>query len=51
MLADIAKALGLNQRFIKRHLGDEVVSKHPISDNLGRKQEMLIVNRQRGVLL
>lgn len=44
VLADIAKALGLNQRFIKRRLGDEVVSKHPISDNLGRKQEMLIVN-------
>lgn len=44
VLADIAKALELEQRFIKRRLEDDVFSKHPITDNLGRKQEMLIVN-------
>lgn len=44
VLADIAKALELEQRFIKRRLEDDVFSKHLITDNLGRKQEMLIVN-------
>lgn len=44
VLADIAKALELEQRFIKRRLEDDVFSKHPITDNLGREQEMLIVN-------
>lgn len=44
VLADIAKALELEQRFIKRRLADDVFSKHPITDNLGRQQEMLIVN-------
>ena len=44
VLADIAKALELEQRFIKRRLEDDVFSKHPILDSLGRKQEMLIVN-------
>ena len=44
VLADIAKALELEQRFIKRRLEDDVFSKHPIADSLGRKQEMLIVN-------
>ncbi|WP_144356602.1 BRO-N domain-containing protein [Streptococcus pasteurianus] len=44
VLADIAKALELEQRFIKRRLEDDVFSKHPITDNLGRQQEMLIVN-------
>lgn len=44
VLADIAKALELEQRFIKRRLEDDVFSKHPIIDNLGREQEMLIVN-------
>lgn len=44
VLADIAKALELEQRFIKRRLEDDVFSKHPITDNLGRKQKMLIVN-------
>lgn len=44
VLADIAKALELEQRFIKRRLADDVFSKHPITDSLGRQQEMLIVN-------
>ena len=44
VLADIAKALELEQRFIKRRLEDDVFSKHPILDSLGRKQKMLIVN-------
>lgn len=44
VLADIAKALELEQRFIKRRLEDDVFSKHLILDSLGRKQEMLIVN-------
>ena len=44
VLADIAKALELEQRFIKRRLEDDVFSKHPITDNLGREQEMRIVN-------
>ena len=44
VLADIAKALELEQRLIKRRLEDDVFSKHPITDSLGRQQEMLIVN-------
>ena len=44
VLADIAKALELEQRIIKRRLEDDVFSKHPITDSLGRQQEMLIVN-------
>ncbi|VGW59689.1 BRO family, N-terminal domain protein [Streptococcus pyogenes] len=44
MLADIAKALDLNPKFIKQRLGDEVVSNNHVTDSLGRQQEMLIVN-------
>lgn len=44
VLADIAKALGLNPKFIKQRLGDEVVSNNHVTDSLGRQQEMLIVN-------
>ncbi|MGG6789346.1 UNVERIFIED_CONTAM: Bro-N domain-containing protein [Streptococcus canis] len=44
VLADIAKALDLNPKFIKQRLGDEVVSKNHVADSLGRQQEMLIVN-------
>ncbi|MBF0806458.1 MULTISPECIES: BRO family protein [unclassified Streptococcus] len=44
VLADIANALGLNQRKIKQRLPREVVSKHPIKDSKNRMQEMLIVN-------
>ncbi|HFG8524772.1 TPA: Bro-N domain-containing protein [Streptococcus pyogenes] len=44
VLADIAKALDLNPKFIKQRLGDEVVSNNHVPDSLGRQQEMLIVN-------
>ncbi|HEQ4786068.1 TPA: Bro-N domain-containing protein [Streptococcus pyogenes] len=44
VLADIAKALDLNPKFIKQRLGDEVVSNNHVADSLGRQQEMLIVN-------
>ncbi|ERL16563.1 Bro-N domain-containing protein [Streptococcus pyogenes] len=44
VLADIAKALELNPKFIKQRLGDEVVSNNHVTDSLGRQQEMLIVN-------
>lgn len=44
VLADIANALGLNQRKIKQRLPHEVLSKHPIKDSKNRMQEMLIVN-------
>ncbi|MHB9781425.1 BRO-N domain-containing protein [Streptococcus sp. 10F2] len=44
VLADIASALGLNQRKIKQRLPHEVLSKHPIKDSKNRMQEMLIVN-------
>ncbi|HEQ0836098.1 TPA: Bro-N domain-containing protein [Streptococcus pyogenes] len=44
VLADIAKALDLNPKFIKHRLGDEVVSNNHVADSLGRQQEMLIVN-------
>lgn len=44
VLADIAKALELNPKFIKQRLGDEVVSNNHVTDSLGRQQEMLIIN-------
>lgn len=44
VLADIAKALDLNPKFIKQRLGDEVVSTNHVADSLGRQQEMLIVS-------
>lgn len=44
VLADIAKALDLNPKFIKQRLGDEVVSNNHVADSLGRQQEMLIVS-------
>lgn len=44
VLADIAKALDLNPKFIKQRLGDEIVSNNHVADSLGRQQEMLIVN-------
>ncbi|HEN6019329.1 TPA: Bro-N domain-containing protein [Streptococcus agalactiae] len=44
VLADIAKALDLNPKFIKQCLGDEVVSNNHVADSLGRQQEMLIVS-------
>lgn len=44
VLADIAKVLQLSSKGISQRLPGEVISNHPISDTLGRKQEMLIVN-------
>lgn len=44
VLADITKALELSAKGVKQRLGDEVISNYPITDRLGRTQEMLIVN-------
>lgn len=38
-LADVCKAVGLNAGDVVRRLDGGVVSKHPISDSLGRQQE------------
>ena len=35
-LGDLCKALELTAKEVKRRLNDEVVSKHPIPDSLGR---------------
>lgn len=43
-LGDLCKALELTAKEVKRRLDDEVVSKHPITDSLGRIQEALFVN-------
>lgn len=43
-LGDLCKALELTAREVKRRLSDEVVSKHPIKDSLGRTQNALFVN-------
>ena len=43
-LGDLCKALELTAKEVKRRLDDEVVSKHPIPDSLGRTQETLFVN-------
>lgn len=43
-LGDLCKALELTAKEVKRRLNDEVVSKHPIPDSLGRIQETLFVN-------
>lgn len=43
-LGDLCKALELTAKEVKRRLNDEVVSKHPIPDSLGRTQEALFVN-------
>ncbi len=43
-MADIAKALDLKPKYVKERLSDEVVLTDHVADNLGRKQEMLIVN-------
>lgn len=43
-LSDICKALELTAKEVNRRLSDEVVSKHPIQDSLGRMQESLFVN-------
>lgn len=43
-LGDLCKALELVAKEVNRRLSDEVVSKHPIEDSLGRKQNTLFVN-------
>ena len=43
-LGDLCKALELTAKEVRRRLDNEVVSKHPITDSLGRIQEALFVN-------
>lgn len=43
-LGDLCKALDLTAKEVNRRLSDEVVSKHPIADSLGRTQNTLFVN-------
>ena len=43
-LMDLCRALELTAKEVRRRLDDEVVSKHPITDSLGRIQEALFVN-------
>ena len=40
----MCNALGLKTKYVKERLEDEVVSNDHITDDLGRQQEMLIVN-------
>lgn len=44
VLSDVATALMLETKELNRRLDDEVVSKHPIKDSLGRNQETSIVS-------
>lgn len=44
VLADICKPLGLDAYDIKRQLGDGPVNTRYVSDALGRRQKMLVVN-------
>lgn len=43
-LADVCVALELTAKVVKQRLSDEVVSKYPIADKLGRTQNTLFVN-------
>jgi len=43
-LADLCNVLGLTPKTVNLRLSDEVVSKYPIIDSLGRTQEALFVN-------
>lgn len=43
-LADVCKSLELTAKVVNQRLSDEVVSKYPIIDTLGRTQEALFVN-------
>lgn len=43
-LADVCKALDLTAGKVAQRLDDDVLSKHPIVDNLGREQQALFVN-------
>lgn len=44
VLKDVCDVLGLGTREVQRRLDDDVLSKHIISDTIGRTQKMLIVN-------
>lgn len=44
VLKDVCAALGIGSREVHRRLSDDVLSKHVIPDDIGRMQEMLIVN-------
>lgn len=43
-LSDVCSVLDLTAKEVKRRLDDEVISKHPISDTLGRQQLALFVS-------
>ena len=43
-LADLCKALDLTATKVATRLEDDVLCKHPISDNMGRKQKVNFVN-------
>lgn len=43
-LADVCNVLGLTAKIVNQRLSDEVVSKYPIIDSLGRTQQALFVN-------
>ena len=43
-LKDVCEALGLQTKQVVRRLMDDVFSKHPIVDNLGRTQQATFVN-------
>jgi prophage antirepressor-like protein len=43
-LSDLCKVLTLTAKKVNQRLADEVLSKYPITDNLGRTQQALFVN-------
>ena len=43
-LKDVCEVLALETKQVVRRLSDEVFSKHPISDKLGRRQQAVFVN-------
>ena len=43
-LGDLCRALELTAKGVKQRLSDEVISKHPIKDSIGRMQNALFVN-------
>ena len=43
-LSDVCKSLGLSAKGVNQRLSDEVISKYPIKDSLGRTQQALFIN-------
>lgn len=43
-LADVCKALDLTSTKVAQRLSDDVLSKHPISDSMGRSQQALFIS-------